>query len=230
MHPLDILFLACLMLGGMYMAFTLLMGGLSHAAGTIGHHVGDVIHIPHHFGDAGAHAHGHADAGHAGHHHGHHGDAHHHGDPHGDHHASEDGGRNFQLMAYLNPSLLAGFFFGFGGLGVVAHLALKLSLAVSVGAAAAGGLTCWYAAYMFVTRVFGRTGGTSHNRREDLVGSRARVTAPIAGKQPGMIAFTIAGARQTVRAITAEEEAIPVGTDVRIRRIEENTVVVSRID
>src|SRR5439155_13963934 len=77
MHPLDILFWTCLMLGGAYTLLTLLMGGFSHAAGHLGH-VGGAVHIPHagHLGDLAGHHHaghidaggtGHAHAGHAGH-------------------------------------------------------------------------------------------------------------------------------------------------------------------
>ena len=67
-------------------------------------------------------------------------------------------------------------------------------------------------------------------RRDELVGLRAHVIAPIAGSQPGMISYTAAGSRQSIRAITDEDESIPNGVVVRIRRIENHTAHVTRID
>jgi membrane protein implicated in regulation of membrane protease activity len=225
MHPLDILFWSCLMLGGAYTLITLLMGGLSHA-----HHVGDALHVS----DLGGHHHadfGHVDAGHvhAGHvdvHAGHaHGDAH-----HADHHAdtSESGGR-LNLLQYLNPMSVAGFLLGFGGVGIICrNLGLPPPTSLVCGLAAGSGL--WLMAYLLVTRMFGAAEGTSHNRREDLIGYRAQVTAPIAGQRPGMVAYTVAGSRQSLRAVTDDEEPIPNGAVVRIRRIEGSTAHVVRID
>src|SRR2546430_8529729 len=62
LHPIDILFWACLMLGGVYTVFNLLMGGLTHAAGHVSH-VGHALHIPH-VPDLAGHVGGHAEVAH----------------------------------------------------------------------------------------------------------------------------------------------------------------------
>lgn len=227
LHPLDILFWACLMLGGIYTLFTLVLGGLSDIAGH-GHaigHVGDASHVPdlggHHTGDFAAGDAGldvaQGDAGLATDHGADHGV--------GDHHTEGQ----FHLLAYLNPMSVAGFLLGFGGIGVVSGL-LQVPLLARLLYAVAGGGGLWLMAYLLITRMFGRAGGTSHTRREDLVGVRGQVTAPIARSQPGMVSYTVAGTRQSVRAITDEAEPIPTGALVRIRKIENNTAHVVRID
>ena len=78
--------------------------------------------------------------------------------------------------------------------------------------------------------IFGAGEATSHNRRESVVGLRASVTAPIEGARPGMVSYTVSGARQSLRAITEDEEPIPMGATVRIRKIDQNTALVMRID
>ncbi len=232
MHPLDILFWACLFFGGGYTLFTLLMGGFSHA---IGHaaHLGDALHLQHvpeliqhhHAGPAHVSPAGHAgpvDAAHGSH------SGHHHGESH--QHAESEGGR-FNLFQYLNPLSLAGFLLGFGGAGVVSGmLAPGLSGSVRVMAGGLCGWGLWLVAYLIVTRLFGRAEGTSHNRREDLIGTRAKVTVAISGAKPGMVSYVVGGTRQSLRAITEDDEPIPIGAEVRIRRISEGTAQVMWID
>jgi len=222
---LDILFWACLMLGGVYTLFTLVMGGVSDLAGH-GHHVGDVgnvSHVPdlgeHHAGDfaTGNTA---PDAAH--------GDASLSSDHSVDQGAGDSHG-HFNLFAYLNPMSVAGFLMGFGGLGVVSGM-LHVPLPARLLYATAGGGGLWLVAYLLIVRMFGRAGGTSHHRREELVGLRAQVTAPIDGAKPGMVCYIVAGTRQSLPAITDDEEAIPIGATVRIRKIENNTACVMRID
>lgn len=236
MHPLDILFLTCLILGGGYTLFTLLMGGFSHALGHAAH-LGEALHVPHltdlvghHAGPAaagngGAGAAGHVNGGsHAGHHGHHHGDSHHHAE------ADVDGGR-FNLFQYFNPLSIAGFLLGFGGIGFVSGLlAPNLAPTLRLMLGGVGGWSLWLIAYLIVTRLFGNAEGSSHNKREELIGVRAQVTAPISGSMPGMVSYVVAGTRQSLRAITEDEDPIPVGAAVRIRRIDNHTAYVMRID
>jgi membrane protein implicated in regulation of membrane protease activity len=231
LHPLNILFWSCFMLGGGYMVLTLLMGGLSHAVGHIGH-VGHSLHLPHSSG--GHQISGHVgDAGHAGpgpshgSGQGHHADGHHHG---GNQHGEQMGeGGGFNILEYLNPTFISSFLFGFGGLGALGQF-LGLPPSTSLICASAGGLGLYAFAYLFVAKVFATSQATSHNVREELVGTRARVTAPIAGLQPGMVSYEVGGSRQLLRAITDDEEPIPTGATVRIRKIDNHTAHVMRID
>src|SRR2546423_10739928 len=171
LHPLDILFWTCLMLGGAYTLVSLLMGGISHAAGHAGH-IGDTLHIPHILG----HTHtGHADVGHAGSAHGGQGAHAGHGHAHGhageeasgrhlDIHAHTEGG-GFSVLQYLNPLSVAGFLLGFGGVGVASRI-LRAHPMASFLYGCAGGSGMWLVAYLIIARFFGAAGGTSHNLRE----------------------------------------------------------------
>lgn len=229
MRSLDILFWACLFLGGGYTLFTLLMGGFSHA---IGHaaHLGDMLHVghvpellQHHQAGAthgGITAHesysGHADG------------TQHHADAHQQ--AEAEGGR-FNLFQYLNPLSVAGFLLGFGGAGIASGLLMpSLAGSVRVLSGVISGWGLWLVAYLIVTRMFGGAEGTSHNRREDLIGTRAKVSVSISGSNPGMVSYVVAGTRQSLRAVTEDDEPIPVGAEVRIRRITDGTACVMRID
>lgn len=231
MHPLDILFWTCMMLGGAYTLISLLLGFVSSGEGG-GHDVG-TGDTAGDFGQAhpGVFSHTHAgfdpalqadaapsdvsslDASHpADLSHGDQGDA------------STEGGK-LNILQYFSPMSIAGFLLGFGGLGVISRL-LGADGLFSTLNGLVGGLGLWLVAYLIIVRVFAHSGGTSHTRREAIVGRQAQVIAPIAGSRPGMISYTIAGTRQTVRAITEEGQMIPVGANVRIRRIDSNTAFV----
>ena len=106
---------------------------------------------------------------------------------------------------------------------------MKVAPGTSALAAGIGGVAMWYSAWFLIAKVFGASEGSSHTRREEVLGMKGTVTAPICGSQPGMIALTVGGSRQQVRAITEEEEPIPVGAQVRIRRLENNTAQVIRL-
>jgi len=131
----------------------------------------------------------------------------------------------------MNPLSMAGFLLGFGGAGVVSGMLFPASAAgVRLLAGGVCGWGLWLVAYLIVTKMFGNAEGSSHNRRQDLIGIRARVSVPINGSRPGMVSYVVGGTRQSLRAITEDEEPIPVGAEVRIRRIADNTAWVALID
>lgn len=219
MHPLDILFWACLILGSMYTLVTFVMGGLSDLAGhaEVGGHVLDAPDLEvggHDVGDLGT-AGTHFDTVHGG----------------AVEHAGDAGhsGSHVSLLGYLSPLAIAGFLIGFGGVGVVSRMA-GAGIAGSLAGASAGGLSMWAGVFLIIRRMFGGSQGTSHYHREELIGCRGQATTPITADRPGMISITVGGTRQTVRALTDEEEPIPTGATVRIRKVEENTVRVTRVD
>lgn len=213
MHPLDILFVACLALGGIYTLFTLVMGGL-HDIGGNHFEAGttdstfDASDLSHDIGtDVDLHADGH-------------------GIEHGD--AGGESG-HFHFLSYLAPAAVAGFLLGFGGIGFICRM-LGVPYIPSALGALTGGLALWLGAYAFITKFVGASQASSHYRRDELVGLRGKVTAPIEGSRPGMVAFNVAGRRQLLRAITEEEDAIPMGANVRIRIIKDNVARVVRLD
>lgn len=230
MHPLDIFYLVSLLLGGSYTIFSMLMGGLSHAAHHMSH-VAHTVHLPH-LPEIGSHVHQGAHTVHVegvGHHHAH-GDHGHHGEQNGgDSGDGEDASGRINLLAYFNPTLLSGFLLGCGAAGLMSRF-LGVQPGASLPYAGIGGLVLWGSAFFIVSQMFGKAQGTSHNRRSDVIGLRAQVTTPIEGQRPGMVSVTVGGTRQQIRAVTDDEGIIPVGAVVRIRRLDEHTALVMRID
>lgn len=251
MHPIDIIYWICLALGGMYTVITVLMGGLSHVAGHAGE-IGHALHLPQlthhgpaghvgpaaidHGSHAGSHPGVHSGSAHGGHHAG---NGHVHAEPGqdgrtGGHldvhvHPEHAAGGGFNLLAYLNPMSVAGFLLGFGGAGAASRV-LGAPVDASLLYSGAGGLGIYTGAYLILSKLFVNSQASSHTRREEIIGLRAKVTAPISGSLPGMVSYTIAGSRQSVSAITEDEDPIPVGAIVRIRRIEGHRAQVMRID
>lgn len=230
MHPMDVVFWAALALGGIYFGAVMLLGGLSHAGSHL-HHIADIgadhiAHIGGHGHGAGhGNGHAHADAGHQGHD-GHHGQ---HDSHHGDHgHEAEM--QRTSILAYLNPTLISAFFLGFGLLGVISRSSLGLNLLYSTLVASIGGLTLWGSCQQLILRMFIQAQGTSHVRQQNLVGTRATVTVQITGRQPGMVQFTASGTRMSLRAVADDEEAIQVGTKVKVRRIDSGTALVVPVE
>lgn len=178
---------------------------LGHDAGDPGYHAGDLGHDP-----SGADA-GHADVGHAG---------------HADHGAPV---KHVNILAFLNPTMASSFLVGFGGVGVLSRVT-GAGMLPSMAYAGLGGGIFYYSAWWTIVRFFGGAQSSSHTRRRDLIGVRATVTAPIEGSRPGMIAYTLAGSRQVRRAVTYENESLPVGEAVRIRRLTGDSALVSRIE
>jgi hypothetical protein len=220
-----------MMLGGAYTLISLLLGFVSSgdggghdagggdAVGDVAHsHPGLFAHAPVGF-DSSPHADVasadalHLDSSHpAGLQHVHQGDT------------SSESGKG-SILQYFSPMSIAGFLLGFGGLGVISRL-LGAGGLFSTLNGVVGGLGLWLIAYLIIVRLFAHSGGTSHTRREAIVGRQAQVTAPIFGSRLGMVSYTIAGTRQTMRAVTEEGQTIPVGANVRIRRIDSSTAFV----
>lgn len=244
MQTIDIVFWSALILGLVYMGFSLLTGAVSQAIHGVSGHVhlhldaGDAAaHL--HTGGEGAGVHGstlHGDAVHA-EAHGGHAEGHLHGDhAHGEHPHGEAGNHHGSTPAWavalrglLNPLSLTGFCLGFGASGVVMRLLHSGPLS-SLAAAVPVGLGFWWISDNLVVKMFARAEGTSHNRRDHLVGLTAKVTAPIADGRPGMVAYTVAGSRQSLTAVCESEEPLPIGASVRIRSVRSNTAVVVPIE
>jgi len=231
MHPMDLVFWSCLALGSAYTIATVALGSISHIAGHAGH-AGDIGHGHAEFGHGHAHASvgGHLPQGHA---------QAVSGEQEAQHTAigaatsppSQTLSPTIALArigAYLSPMSVAGFLIGFGGGGVAARV-LGASAALSTLFACVGGMSLYWVAWILITRFFGGAQASSHFCQEDAVGLRATVIAPIEGRRPGMITCVIGGTRQRIRAICDDEEAFPVGSVVRIRRIERETAHVSRV-
>jgi membrane protein implicated in regulation of membrane protease activity len=213
-----------MLLGGGYTLISFLLGGISHLGGHVHIHT-DTGHIGGHaLPAAGDHSAGalqdshnvvHNAPGHF---------------PHLQHHLDEgEEPERMNLLRYFNPVASAGFLLGFGGAGIIGRM-FHSDAAFSFLIAACGGTGLWIGTWQLITRLFANSGGSSHSTMEEMIGAKAHVTAPISHEHPGMICYIVAGTRQSIRAISEEEELIPTGASVRIHRIENNTALVFRID
>jgi membrane protein implicated in regulation of membrane protease activity len=242
MHPLDIVYWTCLLLGGVYMGFNLLMGGVTHVighahgggggegAGHIAGHDGGAGHIAGHDGGAGHAVDAGGHAGPSGHSleatHGHHG--------HDGGHLEHDGGveegiGRASLLAYINPMTLMGLLVGVGGGGVLSRLG-GAGVGSSLLFAAGGGASLYYTSWWIICRFFGGAQSSSHGREQDICGIVGKVTAPIMGQSAGTVCITHMGARQSFRAVADGDELIAVGASVRVRRVEKGTAHVIALD
>ena len=63
-----------------------------------------------------------------------------------------------------------------------------------------------------------------------MAGVSGKITANVAGGKPGMVSYVVGGSRQSLPAVSEEEETIPTGSAVRIRRVVNNTAYVVRVE
>lgn len=91
---------------------------------------------------------------------------------------------------------------------------------------------------MLLSRVFGSAERSSHIQQDEFVGINAEVITSIPVKGVGIISIESFGNRQSLPARLeasadtdmVEQEPVPRGARVRIRRIESGTALVIRID
>lgn len=253
MHTLDVLYWFLLFLGAFYIIMTMTLSGVSHllgslggsdatghvdAGGEVGHadagaldggfdHAAEVGHLD--AGDVGGHV-GHADAGgvdagDAGGDVGHTdaGDAAH--ADHGTHHG-HSGGAN--LLAFLNPTMLSGFFIGFGGGGVLSRVSGAGALPSLACAGLGGGLLYAYVRWL-ILRVFVAANASSHTRSGELVGRTGTVGVAVGKERTGMVTLIVGGSRESFRALSDSDETIPAGAEVRVRAVNRGTLIVTRV-
>jgi len=122
--------------------------------------------------------------------------------------------------------LVAAFLTGFGVAGYVSvRRALDTGVAVAVGVGTGALLA------LVVSRLVRRAQSFVPEHDPDdpryvLQGHVARVTAPIAPRGDGEIAYTVQGASHVVRARTIDGGEVTAGTEVVIERIEEGVAYV----
>jgi len=126
----------------------------------------------------------------------------------------------------LSPTVLCSAITGLGGIGYLGlhrwDLGVGWSLAAGLGSALVlGGLAFLVMDFMFRTMQ-----SSSHVTSLELVGSKARVQAPIEPHQAGSIVFEAQGSRMTVPAKALDASGIPAGAEVEIKRVDGGVYVV----
>ncbi|MCC6442105.1 MAG: hypothetical protein IT210_01470 [Armatimonadetes bacterium] len=220
MALLDMIFIGCLFTGVFFALIQMLLGGLGHLGGHF--HIGH-FHFHPHFGHL--HHEGHGGVSHAG--------GHHAGtapqETNGVHHAPHEYGEAEEGVSPLNPMTLGAFITSFGGFGVIAR-SLGWSPAVSTIFASCMAFVSAGMVFTLFVRFFVASQSSSQFRRIDLLGKKAQVIVSLQANRPGMIAFSIHGAKQTVPAITENGQPIEKGTSVEIVGIAGGSVYVRERD
>jgi membrane protein implicated in regulation of membrane protease activity len=219
--PLSLVFLACAVFSGAFLAITAVLGqaGSGHAGhlhiGHIGHvgHVGHVGHIGHvgHVGHAGAHA-SHAQSA-----------AHGQSGPQNEAPAAAHVGALDTIITTLEGALsvygVLTFLLVFGLLGYLLHNSSNLPDVLSLLLAIFIALICAVFVSALLTRIFlAQDGGgelTLENSR--LEGRLGEVSMTIRGAGIGEVIYTgQAGGRQSIGARSAGGDTIPAGTEIVI--------------
>ncbi len=126
---------------------------------------------------------------------------------------------------FLSPYVISTFLVGFGisgytmieaGYGILLHLPIALGIGVTLG-----GLVG-----LFYHKLRTTWSGTSQTRRRHLLGAQARVSISIPAGKVGEVSLVAAGTRRGLAARSLTGAALPVGTTVRIERLEGHTAIV----
>ena len=149
------------------------------------------------------------------------------GGGHGDagHGGGADGTVHFSPMS---PVVLAMFISTFGGAGIIFKKVLALPLMAHIPLALISALGMAAAVFYLFYKVFMVTQSSSEARTAEVVGMEAEVTVPIPHEGLGEIAYTIAGARYTNPARTADGKELPAHAMVRIVKLSGNTYIVQK--
>lgn len=119
----------------------------------------------------------------------------------------------------ISVPLIAAFAVGFGVVGYLASRVTSVTTALLLAVAAGGG------AALVMRWVVAKSAAMvpehdTDDERYVLQGHIADVVAPITPGSAGQITFEFGGTRQSLRAVSLDDAAVPTGTEVVIERIE----------
>ncbi|MCL5284007.1 MAG: YqiJ family protein [Armatimonadetes bacterium] len=143
------------------------------------------------------------------------------------HTGSQNTHENLMGLSWLSPMTISAWLLGFGIFGLVGQ-SLHADAIGSVLCAVVGSMAMAVGSFLTVSRFFGQASISSDFQAEDAVGMNATTLTSIGHTQNGTIGCVVAGTRCTFIAIAEEEETIPPGTPVRIRRLRDGIAEVTR--
>lgn len=174
--PLSLVFIFCFLLGLGFFLLAILLGGQNHVpSGHLHVHLPGTHHAPVHMG---SHTQAHAPST----------GAHSSGGQQG-----AQGTAHLSLLAYLNPTSLALFLFGFGFFGYFFHNITNLAVALTLFLAAGGGLAIAALLLMTLNRLFAGSEGSTELDVVDRTGMLGRVSITIPAEGIGEIIYTSPG-------------------------------------
>jgi membrane protein implicated in regulation of membrane protease activity len=122
-------------------------------------------------------------------------------------------------IGFVSLRSIAGFFIGFGWMGVIAFKA-GWGVGGATGAGFVAGLVIMTAIYLLV-RLLYKARSSGNIRMENAVGQTGRVylSIPASGLMGGQVQITFQGQMQTLPALTRGAEPIATGSAVIVREV-----------
>ncbi len=116
----------------------------------------------------------------------------------------------------ISPVTIAGFVTAFGAFGIISQGVLEATAVASLVWASIGGVLVGLVSHLAFIYFFIKPQGSSEVTQSDIVGATGDVTTPIPSDSVGEIAIVAKGARFTMTARSASEQAIARGKLVKV--------------
>ena len=144
-------------------------------------------------------------------------------------HLAHDTGLGHEHISPFKPLTIATFMTGFGGLGLISQLGLKVSPLVSLFVAGPGALAIAAIEFAAFVRLIIGAEASSEATFYETLGSEAEVTVAIPENGLGQVAYHIKGFRYMSPARSDDGKPIKQGERVRIMKCSDNIYTVRRL-
>ncbi|GAC1378455.1 MAG: hypothetical protein NVS4B7_11180 [Ktedonobacteraceae bacterium] len=196
--PLSLVFVACFLVGILFLLATALLGNLGHAhigSHTVSQHGG----VPGHGAHVGSY--GAAQTGQAA-------NTHQTGNTSGQ-------GSSSAILSYINPTSLVLFLLGFGFFGYVFHNTAHLALSLTLMLSSVGGFLIAALMLILLSRIFGDSEGATIQDVSDRTGMFGTVSNTIPENSLGEILYiSPGGMRKSIPARSADGRRLERGQEV----------------
>ena len=142
---------------------------------------------------------------------------------------AHDVGLGQEHISPFKPLTIATFLTGFGGLGLVSQLGLRVSPLVSLFVAGPGALAIAAIEFAAFVKLVIRAQASSEATFYEPLGSEAEVTVAIPKKGLGQVAYHVKGFRYMSPARSDDGKPIKQGERVRIMKCSDNVYTVRRL-
>ena len=142
---------------------------------------------------------------------------------------AHDVGLGQEHISPFKPLTIATFLTGFGGLGLISQLGLRVSPLVSLFVAGPGAVAIAAVEFAAFVKLVIRAQGSSEATFYETLGSEAEVTVAIPKKGLGQVAYHIKGFRYMSPARSDDGKPIKQGERVRIMKCGDNVYTVRHL-
>jgi len=142
---------------------------------------------------------------------------------------AHDTGLGHEHISPFKPLTIATFMTGFGGLGLISQLGLKVSPLVSLFVAGPGALAIAAIEFAAFVRLIIGAEASSEATLYDTLGSEAEVTVAIPRNGLGQVAYHVKGFRYMAPARSDDGAAVKQGERMRIVKCDGNVYTVRHL-